>query len=293
MRTTNEDKVSVYEIVTLRILDLMEEGTIPWNQPYCGGPSSMPKNLVSGKEYRGINRWLLYGLFGSPYYLTLKQCLELGARVKREEFNKPSIVTYWNMVDSVDKETGKKVRKAFLRYYRVYNVDQCEGLKHSRLVVSDNGNVELLKPSAIVKGMPNCPMIRQDSPNSAYYVPSTDRVHIGTVKQFVSSEAYHATLFHELAHSTGHASRLDRDLKPSVDKEKYSREELIAEFSSAFLCEISGISKPVIKNSAAYIQHWKSFLSEDVGAVIHAASRAEKACDYILNKKPTSNGDID
>jgi antirestriction protein ArdC len=297
----NEETVNVYEIVTMKILDMLEEGKIPWNRPYAeGNLSMMPRNLVSGKEYRGINRWLLYGQFDSPYYLTLKQVLSLKARVKREEFSKPSIVTYWNIIETVDKQTKEPKKMSFLRYYRVYNVLQCEGLKHIRLLPPKKGseaeNAEMIKPSEIVKGMPNKPTIRFDSPNGAFYRPSDDSVHIGTVKQFKTSEGHYATLFHELAHSTGHKSRLDRELKSSVDKEKYSREELIAEFCSAFLCEISGISKPTVKNAVAYLQHWKQFISEDVKAVVHCASKAEKAADYILDRKVSNtngNGEIE
>lgn len=285
----NEDKVNVYEIVTCKILELLEQGIIPWNEPYLEGSSGMPMNLITGKPYRGINRWLLWHRFDSPYYLTLKQVLGLGGRVKREEFTDYQIVTYYDIKDIVNRETKEVEKRFFLRYYKVYNVTQCTGLKHSRLTVKDNGNHEIAKPVSIVKGMPNKPTIKHDSPNGAYYHPVKDEVHIGTVKQFKTNEAYHATLFHELVHSTGHGSRLDRDLTGERTKEKYSREELIAEFGAAYLCELSGIGKPTIKNSAAYIQHWKQFLTEDPKAVVVAASRAEKACDYILGEERENN----
>lgn len=286
MTNNSETKVNVYEIVTMKILDLMEQGIIPWNEPYLEGQGAMPKNLITGKEYRGINRWLLYHRFDSPYYLTLKQVLGLKARVKKEEFSSYSIVTYYDIKQVLNKETNEVQNKFFLRYYKVYNASQCVGLKHKSLVpVKDNGNREIAKPANIVKAMPNKPTIKYDSPTGAYYIPSMDIVHIGNVKEFKTSEAFHATLFHELVHSTGHSKRLDRELKPLGDKAKYSREELIAEFGSAFLCEISGISKPTIKNATAYLQHWSQFLQEDPKAIVVAASKAEKACDYILNKK--------
>lgn len=276
---------AVYEIITNRIIQLMDEGEIPWNRPYNSNASDFAKNLITNKEYRGINRWLLFGRYPSPYYLTSKQAKKLGGRVKREEyFNNYQIVVFWDIKDRVPTEDNASKTSAILRFYKVWNVEQCEGLKHERLVSKDNGNHELVKPTNIVKGMPNKPIIKNDSASVAYYRPSDDSVHIGTVKQFKTAEAYHSTLFHELVHSTGHASRLDRELNPSTEKDKYSREELIAEFGSAFLCEMAGISKPTIKNSAAYIQHWQKFLVEDVMAVVTCASKAEKACDYILNK---------
>ena len=157
--------------------------------------------------------------------------------VKRGE--KASMVTYWKIIEGVDKVTGEKKKYRFLRYFNVFNVSQCEGLKHVRLVpIPDNGNKELIKPARIVKGMPDRPTIKHDSPSGAYYSPMVDEVHIGTVKQFVDSEAYHATLFHELIHSTGHKDRLDREIMNGANRDKYSREELVAEFGAAFLCSI-------------------------------------------------------
>jgi len=273
------EHVNVYQIVTDEIVKIMESGKIPWNEPYLANMQA-PMNLITGKPYRGINRWLLWHAYDSPYYLTYNQAKALGGNVKRGE--KSHLVTFWKRQETIDKETGEPKTVALLRYYRVFNVSQCEGIKHSRLTVKDNGNRELLKPSAIVKNMPNRPVIKTSDASYAYYRPSTDTVHINGPKSFKTSEAYHATLFHELAHATGHGTRLDRELKGHTEKASYSREELIAEFASAFLCEKSGISKPTIRNAAAYIQHWKTFLQNDPKAVVSCASKAEKAADYIL-----------
>jgi antirestriction protein ArdC len=286
------EKFDIYKMVTDQIISLMDSGRIPWNEPYLTS-GEMPRNLVSNKEYRGINRWLLWKKFESPYYISFKQVNELGGRIKKGEHG--SVVVWWNVSKVEDKETKEIVNRYYLRYYRVWNVSQCEGLKHKRLTQKDNGNEELIAPKEIVANMPNRPEIKSSNKGYAYYVPTTDKVHIGSVKQFKTSEAYHATLFHELIHSTGHSTRLDRELNgfSETTKQEYSREELVAEFGSAFLCEVSGISKPTIKNAAAYIQHWKSFLESDSKAVVLAASRAEKAADYILHRENEENGEAE
>jgi antirestriction protein ArdC len=262
---------------------MLDNGTIPWQQPYLEGEQgAMPRNLISNREYSGINRWLLWQKFPSPYYLTFNQAKELGGNVRKGE--KASMITFCSKVESIDKATNEKTTRAILRYYNVFNVTQCENLEHVRLEEKDNGNREMVKPNLIVKNMPNKPAIKPSNKPYAYYYPAKDEVCINGVKQFKTSEAYYSTLFHELAHSTGHESRLARELGTTMEKEKYSREELVAEFASAFLCEVAGISKPTIKNAASYISHWKQFLASDAKAVVTCASRAEKAASYILGK---------
>lgn len=103
--------------------------------------------------------------------------------------------------------------------------------------------------------------------------------------KFLSVSEYYSTLFHELAHSTGHKSRLDRNLDGYRGGKDYAREELVAEFTSSFLCGVAQIEKPVIENQAAYIANWKATLtdSKNYSVLIQAAAAAEKAANYVLN----------
>ena len=97
-----------------------------------------------------------------------------------------------------------------------------------------------------------------------------------------SAEAYYATFFHELTHSTGHTSRVGRDgimERHAFGDEDYSREELVAELGAAMLCGVTGISPAVLNNSAAYLANWIRVLKGDSKLLVSAASAAQKAAD--------------
>ena len=132
--------------------------------------------------------------------------------------------------------------------------------------------------------MPNPPSITNDGGDRAYYRPSMDSIHMPAMSTFHGAGEYHATLFHELSHSTGHSSRLDRDSLETpapFGSEIYSREELVAEFGAAFLCAHAGIHGTE-NNSAAYIAGWSKALRADKRLVIQAASQGQRAADYIV-----------
>jgi len=274
---------SVYQIVTDQILRQLEVGVVPWRKPWRAEP---PCNLVSGKEYRGVNPFLLASQgYGSRYWLTFNQASKLGGHIRKGE--KSSIVTFWHIgeEETVRDEDGKtrKSKPFLLRYYRVFNLEQTEGIAEKLGL----GNATPRVPSidqceAIVKRMPNTPTIQQDA--RAWYRPSTDTVGMPSRNAFNSAEEYYSTLFHELTHSTGHASRVGREGIENIatfGSESYSKEELIAEMGAAMLCGLTGISPTTIPNSAAYLQGWINRLRGDCKLLVSAASQAQKAADYI------------
>ncbi len=178
-----------------------------------------------------------------------------------------------------------------LRYYRVFNIEQCEGLK--ALHGDDHKPVNpLAECESIANRMPNAPRIEQHS--QAFYRPSADMVGMPSRNCFESPEGYYSTLFHELTHSTGHKSRLNRFEENSTDhqfgSESYSKEELIAEMGAAMLAGIAGISQATLDNSASYLQSWINRLKSDSRLIISAASHAQKAADYILGKTQSEEG---
>jgi antirestriction protein ArdC len=277
---------SVYEIVTAKIIEQLENGVAPWKKPWRCEP---PCNLVSGKEYRGINPFLLASQgYGSRYWLTFNQASKLGGFVKKGA--KSSLVTFWNIGEEklIRKADGTdhKSKPILLRYYNVFNIEQTEGIADTLGL----GNAAPRVPSieqceAIVNGMPNAPAMSQS--DKAWYRPSTDCVGMPSQSLFGSAEEYYSTLFHELTHSTGHQSRVGRDGIQHVESfgsESYSREELIAELGAAMLCGVTGISPATIQNSASYLQCWISRLRGDSKLLVSAASAAQKAADYIRNK---------
>jgi antirestriction protein ArdC len=272
---------SVYEIITEQIVSQLESGVAPWRKPWNVAP---PANLVSGKPYRGINVLLLaIRGWGSPYWLTYKQAAERDGHVRRGEHG--TKVVFWKC-DKYETETpeGATIERtsALLRYYTVFNVEQCEGFKTPQAVRPFNPIEEC---DCIVAGMPNAPGFAQDA--RAWYRPSTDTVGMPARTAFDSAEGYYGTLFHELTHSTGHASRLGREGIEKLEQfgsESYSREELIAEIGSAMLCGVAGIAPQTVVNSASYLQSWLRVLRADARMVISAASAAQKAADYILGR---------
>ena len=277
--------MSPYDIITERIVAQLEAGTVPWRKPW-NGKAGMPKNLKSGKEYRGINVFLLHSLgYESPYFLTFRQAKERGGSVSRGEKGCP--VVFWKLleVDETGDETTTK-RVPMLRYYTVFNVAQCEGINAPTLDVPERRHEPVQAAQATVEAMPKRPGIVHGYTGAAYS-PRTDIVRMPKPGRFESSEAYYKTLFHELTHSTGHSSRLDRnvDLKlAAFGSSDYSREELVAEMGAAFLCGETGILDAQIEQSAAYIAGWLKALKNDRKLVVTAAAQAQKAADFILNR---------
>ncbi|HET6143862.1 MAG TPA: zincin-like metallopeptidase domain-containing protein [Candidatus Acidoferrales bacterium] len=274
---------SVYSIVTEQIIKQLEAGVVPWRKPWRAEP---PCNLVSGKQYRGINPFLLASQgYGSRYWLTFNQASKLGGHIRKGE--KSSIVTFWNIGKEKtiqDAEGDSHKSKPFLlRYYRVFNIEQTEGIADKLGIGNATPRVPSIEQcESIVSAMPNKPAAEQS--NAAWYKPSTDTVGMPSKSLFRSSEEYYSTLFHELTHSTGHSSRVGREGIEQLNtfgSESYSKEELIAEMGAAMLCGITGISPATIPNSAAYLQSWINKLRGDSKLLVSAASQAQKAADYI------------
>jgi antirestriction protein ArdC len=271
---------TVYEIVTESIIKQLESGVAPWRKPWRAEP---PCNLVSGKEYRGINIFLLASQgYGSRYWITYRQAQALDGSVKKGEHG--SKVVFWKIDEfrKEDKETGKTEnhKSILLRYYTVFNLEQCEGIKSPEpfRVIHPLEQCE-----QIVHSMPNPPGYQQDS--QAFYRPSNDTVGMPARSAFESAEKYYSTLFHELTHSTGHPSRVGREgimEHNPFGSQDYSKEELVAEMGAAMLCGVAGIESQTLGNSAAYLQSWISQLKSDSRLIVSAASQAQKAADYIL-----------
>jgi len=282
--------MKVYEIITSRIIEKLEAGIIPWHKPWQS-VEGMPKNLISKKEYRGINIFMLAVQgYESPYWLSFKQTQELGGNVKKDEKGTP--VVFWNWINQIDDEEKEK-NVPFMRYYTVYNVAQCENIDTSKIPsipAIHNDFDHIVECEAIIANMPNCPEIQQGKQRASYN-PLSDIVSMPRFDSFDTAEEYYSTLFHETIHATGHQSRLNR-LNNNVSRfgdGEYSKEELVAEMGAAFLCGFTGIENITLNNSAAYIQGWLKALKDDKKLVIMAAAQAQKAADYILMVNKETN----
>jgi antirestriction protein ArdC len=273
--------MNVYEIVTEQIIKQLESGNVPWRRPWL---CQEPCNLISQKPYRGINTFLLSASgYPSPFWLTYKQAEKLGGHVKKGE--QSHMVVFWNIgTEKLNAKTGKLSKPFLLRYYRVFNLSQTEGIQSELRITNHAPVADIAACESIVTAMPHAPSFEDSS--KAAYSPSRDCVMMPSRSVFNSSEGYYATLFHELTHSTGHASRVGREGitdTAGFGSDTYSKEKLIAEMGSAMLCGITGIAPVTLENSAAYLRSWIGVLKGDSKLVVAAASAAQKAADYIRN----------
>lgn len=275
-----------YEAVAARVCEHLERGAAPWKRPWHD--ARLPANAVSGRAYRGANAFLLgLGMFRDHRWLTFRQALELGGHVRKGERSMVAIL--WKKVRVAGTREGDgepaEADIPFLRFYHVFNVEQCDGLRLPALPVPDARSpaVRLERAEEIVRGMASPPAIVQGG-STASYSPSEDLVRVPRVGQFRSTDAFYATLFHELGHATGHPSRLNR---PGVagtvrfGSESYGREELVAELASAFCCAHAGLDGSM-EEQAAYCAGWLRAIRGDPKAFVTAAGQAQKAADRIL-----------
>ena len=273
----------VYEQITERIIALLAQGTVPWHKPWKAR-TGLPRNVITQKPYRGINVFLLLAMsYESPFWLTFRQALQLGGTVRKGE--KACPVVFWKQTTFEDKESGEPQKKRLLRFYHVFNVAQCDGLKNCTAPVETPVN-GICQPEDMVAHMPQPPLIKHGM-TRAFYSPREDCVGLPARDRFERAEGYYATLFHELVHATGHKTRLNRATlteKAGFGSNPYCKEELIAEMGAAFLCGQAEIAERTIDNSAAYLNGWLDQLRSDRTLIVHAAAQAQKAADFILRK---------
>lgn len=290
--TSKRRGATVYEVVTDRIISHLEQGTVPWRADWVRS-ASVPVSLATGKPYRGINRFLLPLIahaagYAAPFWLTFKQVTERGGKVRKGEKGSPCF--FWKVYDQADIDHADvgadDDKKRFVaRYYTVFNVEQCDGIDYPKPALPDpatSGATPIEAAEQIVSGF-HGPTIMTKGQRPCY-LPASDTVEMPARATFFTPEGYYSTLFHEMIHATGHSSRLARiTFAPApFGSTDYSREELIAELGSAFLCSEAKISPAVIENQAAYLSGWLNVLKADRRAIVVAAAQAEKAANLVL-----------
>jgi len=275
-------KANAYDRITERVIELLNQGTIPWQKPW-NVKRGFPRNLVTGKGYRGINVFLLHAMqFESPLWLTFKQAQDLGAKVRKGE--KACPVVFWKQLEVEDKETGELEKVPLLKIYSVFNVAQIDGLK---ALPAPEVEPVLKKPAEIFENMPQRPSVKYGMAQ-AFYSVSHDFIGMPNRERFASDDEFYCTLYHETVHCSGHEKRLNRPGltdRSGFGSEQYSKEELVAEMGAAFLCGQAGIAERTLNNSAAYIQNWLKQLQNDKKLIVQAAAQAQKAADFILGVK--------
>lgn len=280
--------MSIYQTVTDRIMTQLKAGVVPWRKPWTSG---LPRSLASGKEYRGINILMLATTpFESSYWLTFREAQRLGGHVRKGEKATPVVFWKWRTPEELKKLQGERkadeVAPCVPFVFPVFNLDQVEGVERPKTEAATATEERHAIADQMLGVMPSRPEIVHSVTSQPAYFPKPDRIALPHLSQFRSGDHYYTVLFHELVHSTGHASRLNRFRDAEGDRgERYSFEELIAEFGAAFLCGFAGIQNPGLEDlHASYIDGWSEAFAKDPRILLRAASAAQRAADYIRGK---------
>lgn len=315
----NETKSSAYEKLTPQrkqlvdqVLANLEKGNLFWTQGWVA--AGAPESAVTGKKYRGINNLYLSLVamaenYGDNRWATFRQMEEKGWTFKKDEEGhtlgkgKSVSVEYYEMRD---KETKRRFDRSVLdgmtfdeqreymdknvywlrKFYRVFNCSLMDGVPAKEMPMIDvNDRIE--KAEAILDYWNANESRIVYGGSQAFYRPSTDEVHLPEREKFKSTQSFYDTAFHEIGHSTGHESRLNRDLSGGFGSQSYAMEELRAEIASIFMAQDLGIepSEDRLQNNAAYIQSWKDEIKENPNALFTAIADADKIARYVSSKE--------
>ena len=285
----SSDRQDIYQKITNLFIEKIESGVNPWNKTWST-VGLAPQNYFNKTTYQGINLFLL-GMtpYDVPFFCTFNQAKAKGGSIRKGAKSLP--VVYWKMVESktetVTRHNGTKEPKknAFIKYYNVFNIRDVEGIDFVLPEPTINANEPIAVCETLVANMPQAPAIRHSDKSGAYYVPMMDFVNMPGIEQFSTSADYYKVLFHELTHSTGHQSRLNREGVTNLCRygsTNYSKEELVAELGASFLSTFTGIANAeLLDNAAAYLKGWLKPLKEDKKFIFWAAKEAQKAVNFI------------
>lgn len=297
MGRTAPSRPTAAETITRAIIERLEAGTRPWVRPWTGISVSRPLRAC-GTPYRGINTlWLWMRAdaagYSSPHWLTYRQAQLQGGQVRKGERGTVAIF-YKSHRKEVDDETGdahaetRRVLKSFI----VFNACQTDSLPE-RFFPAPKA---LLEPTSRDRELDfffsSIPARLRHFGDEAYYRPVPDDVTMPDPAAFRDLDHYRATLAHELAHWTGHTSRLARDLTGRFGSDAYAMEELIAEMAAAMLGAELGLPVAHLDHHASYVASWLKVLKADSRAVLTAAAKAEEACSLLLGFARRGTGDV-
>jgi antirestriction protein ArdC len=293
---TSTDKRDVYATVTAQIINAIEQGVGNWRMPWhtSGRYAFSPINTTSKKPYRGINTVCLWAAaeakgYESGEWGTYKQWQERGAQVRKGE--KSTTVVFWKFANNAqesqddDEHPSSGSRLLFTRGYAVFNAAQVDGY-------SPKAEREETTPERIARAGAFFEGIGADvrhGGNRAYYSPMTDHIQMPPLAAFFESVSYYSTVAHEHNHWTAKAERCDRQLGKRFGDSAYAAEELIAELGAAFVCAHLGLSTEPREDHAQYIQSWLGVLKADKRAIFTAASKAQQACDWLVERAESAS----
>lgn len=294
--------MDTYELVTKRIIEKMENGIIPWQRPWVVKEQKVDANLakrvafnrITKRIYSNTNQCLLENV---GEYATFKQWTEIGGKIKKG--SKAEIVVFWKWLEEQVKDTDEdgneviKIKKTpLLRYYQVFHISCVDGVQPLDKFDTDT-DATAFDEIQDAEQLIDLYSEREQLPiyfsgNQAFYSPMTDSITIPQKFKFNENGAeFYSTVFHEMAHSTGHEKRLNRLTKTAhFGNEDYSKEELVAEISAASILATLDIeTESTLTNTTAYLQSWINVLKNDKRLFVFASAQADKAVEYIFNGK--------
>lgn len=285
----NAQRADIYQRITDQIITAIEAGAgtcqMPWN--HRGGAVSRPRNILSGKQYRGVNILSLWASamargYESGLWGTYRQWKEKGAQVRKGERGSP--IVFYKRVGGGDETDNDEGQDAYLvaRGFSVFNLDQVEGYEPPSFEpLSADERISVAE-----RFFANLDIVTQFGGSEAFYRPSTDTVHMPSFESFKNAAGFYSVLAHECGHATGAKHRLDRDLSGRFGDERYAMEEALVEFAASFVMADLGIAHEPRPDHAAYISSWLKVLKADPKAVFTAASNAQSVADWMHDQQP-------
>ena len=289
-------------------LNSLEEGEIPW---YKTWNIKSPCNVVSNRNYRGINNLLLSYVaakrgYSDNRWCTFDQLKKNKWKFKEDAKGKGVWVEYWTQYNVKEKRIysfnayeqiiknnpeRKEEFRIIDRCTVVFNCDLIDGVPKQKEMIEYN-DVKL--SNTIDNIIKNIGVKYIEDSSDPYYSPLEDKVVIPYKKSFTNEYSYHATQLHELAHSTGHESRLNRDIKNKFGSEEYAKEELRAEISSSFLIQKFGLEydKKHLEEHKGYIQNWIKIIKDKSSELLKAISDADKIVSYLEENSIDKSKDL-
>ena len=270
-------KIDIYQTVTDQIIAQLENGTAPWHKSWVGG--GLPLRST-GQEYQGINI-LLLSMQGrsNQNWMTYKQAASLGGQVKSGE--KGTMVVCYKSLKIEDKVTNKEKMIPLIKHYNVFNVEQIENLP-AKFYATATGPKNTEEKISIAENYISATQAEiRHGGNRAFYSPSEDFIQSPNYDDFDDAVSYYGTMAHELAHWTGHNTRLDRFFKNSDGTKDYAKEELVAEICATYTMAKLGLENTPRPDHASYIASWLKVLKSDPKAIFKACSKAQEACNFL------------
>ena len=305
----SEKRQSFREMFTERFIKALEEEPMSWTRGWSFTETGMPVNVSTNTSYTGVNVvWLKFvendNGYGDNRWATFKQIQDKGWKLNKG--SKGTKVEYWIPIDRKENksltwaeyskrnegevfknEKGQLMDRYIVlpKTFTVFNASQIQEIPELDIkkVYNDISISEVANKISAGMGVE---VTEHDNSNKAFYIPSEDKIHLPNHNQFSSDYDYSATILHELAHATGHKSRLDRKQTGKLGSQKYAYEELVAEITSSFMGEYveTLITESNMNNHVAYVKYWISMIRKQKDYLFKAIKDAEKASSFMVEK---------